>query len=74
MDSGSEVNAMVFAYISKLGFKIWAINIKAQKIDDSIFQIFKIVCTSFQVENKLGKACFFQQNFLIANTNIEMIL
>lgn len=42
-------------YILKLGFKIRRINIKAQKINNSIFKIFEIVLTSFEIEYKLEK-------------------
>ena len=35
---------------------------------------FGVLIAGFQVENKLGKAWFFQESFLLANTNIEMVL
>lgn len=74
IDSKNEVNAMTLAYISKLGLKIWATNIKAQKIDGFTLSIFEIVCASFQVKNKLKKDYFFQATFLVVNTSIEIIL
>lgn len=46
-------------YTSKLGFKVWKINIRAQKIDNFIVKIFKIFLASFQVKNKLKKVLFF---------------
>ena len=33
-----------------------------------------MVLTSFQVENSVGKACFFQETFLLADTNVKLIL
>ena len=33
-----------------------------------------MVLASFQVENKFGKAWFFQKTFLLADTNMEMVL
>ena len=33
-----------------------------------------MVIASFQVENKLGKVRFFQKSFLLAETNMEVIL
>lgn len=65
---------MTLSYTSKLGLKVWATSVKAQKIDISTFQIFKMVFASFQVENKLRRAHFFQETFLVANTNIKIIL
>lgn len=43
----NEVNVMMLAYILKLGFRVCRINVEAQKIDDSTFETFKIVLTSF---------------------------
>lgn len=59
INSNSKINAMIPAYSSKLNLKIYCINIKAQKIDGSIFEIFKIFLASFQIKNKLRKAQFF---------------
>ena len=36
--------------------------------------MFEMVLASFQVENKLKKARFFQKTFLLADINVEMIL
>lgn len=47
IDFGSKVNTMISAYSSKLGFKGWYTNIKAYKINDSIFKMFKIILASF---------------------------
>ena len=59
IDSGSVVNAMTPAYISKLVLKVHPTDIKAQKIDGSTLETFGMVLASFQVEDKLGKARFF---------------
>lgn len=42
------------AHAAKLGLIIYHTNVEAQKIDDFIFQIFGMVLTSFQVEDKLN--------------------
>ena len=47
LNSGSKVNIISFNYIKKLGFKIWKINIKTQKIDSSILKIFKKLIINF---------------------------
>ena len=35
---------------------------------------FEMVIAGFQVENKLGRAWFFQESCLLANINIERVL
>lgn len=59
IDSGSKVNIMTSIYVSKLGFKVCYTNVKAQKIDSSIFKTFEIVLTIFQIKDKLGITWFF---------------
>ena len=39
-----------------------------------VLETFKIVIIDFQVENKAGRPIFFQKIFLVANTNLEVIL
>ena len=73
IDSGSEVNAMTPAYTSKLGLKDRATDVETQ-IDGSTLKTFGMVLVSFQVENKLGRARFFQETFLVADTSAEVIL
>ena len=73
-DLGSEVNAMTPAYASTLGFQVQRTNIRAQKIDGFTLKTFGIVLASFQVEDKLGRARFFQKTFLLANINTEVVL
>ena len=63
IDSDSEVNAMTPGYASKLGLKVRPTDGGAQKIDDSTLETFGMVLASFQVEDKLGRAQFFQETF-----------
>lgn len=65
---------MTLVFVLKLGLKIYHINVKTSKIDGSILQTFKMVLASFQIEDKFGQARFFQELFLLANINVEMIL
>lgn len=46
-DLSSEINTMTLILISKLGFKIWYINIRTPKINNFILKIFKITLASF---------------------------
>ena len=59
IDSGSEVNAMTPAYLSKLGLKVYHTNVGTQKINKFILEIFEMVLANFQIENKLGRAQFY---------------
>ena len=72
--SDSEVNAITPAYTSKLGLKVYHTDVGAQKINDSIFEIFRMVLANFQVEDKLGRARFFQETFLLADISMEVVL
>lgn len=55
---------MILGYTLKLGLKVCFTNVKTQKIDSSILKIFRMVLTSFQIEDKLGLAKYFKQMFL----------
>lgn len=70
----NKVNAITPVYILKLGLKIYGININAQINDSFILKMFEIVLASFQVRDKLRKAEFFQETFLLAAINIKMVL
>ena len=65
---------MTLAYASKLGLKVWTTNIGNQKIDSSLLRTFEIVIAGFLVEDKLGRARFFQKLFLLANTIMKVVL
>ena len=74
INSGSEVNTMTLAYAKQLGFQIRKADDGAQKIDGSSLDTFEIAIAGFQIIDKLGKAWFFQETFLLANTIMEMVL
>ena len=70
IDSGSKINAMTLAYASKLGLAVRKTEVGAQKIDGSPLVTFGMVIAGFQMQDKLGRDCFFQENFLLANTSM----
>ena len=74
INSGCKVNAMTPAHITKLSFKVWRINVGAEKIDGSLLAIYRMVIAAFQALYKLGRACFFQESFLLSDTSMEVIL
>ena len=65
---------MILKYTLKLSLKVYLTNIKTQKIDNSIFKMFKMVVASFQVKNKFEKIWFFLKMFLLADLNIKIVL
>lgn len=65
---------MTLTYTSKLSLKARHTNVRAQKIDSSIFSIFGIVLASFQIENKFERARFFHKTFLLTDISIEVVL
>ena len=73
IDLGSEVNAMTLAYAIKLGHQVWRTDVGAQKIDSSLLRTFGMVIAGFQVKDKLGRAWFFKESFLFAETSMEVV-
>lgn len=47
INSSSKVTAIISTYAEKLDFKIFSTNVKASKINGSIFYVFRIVLASF---------------------------
>ena len=74
VDSDSEVNAMTPVYAAKLGLQVRRTDIRAQRIDSSTLETFGMVLADFQVEDKLGRARFFQETFLLADISMEVVL
>lgn len=75
INSSSKINViMISAYASILGLKVYFYDIGTQKIDGSTLEKFEIVLANFQVDNKLRKTRFFQETFLLADINVEVIL
>ena len=74
IDSGSEINAMTPGYVSKLGLKVRPTDVGAQKNDGSTIETFGMVLASFQVEDKLGRTCYFQKTLLLADISMVVVL
>ena len=64
---------MAPAYAKKLGLRVRKTDVGAQKIDGSILETYGMVIAGFQVQDKFGKARFFQETFLVADTSIEVV-
>ena len=65
---------MTPAYAKQLGLRIRKTNVGAQKINGSLLATYGMVIAAFQVKDKLGRAQFFQEPFLLANTSMEVVL
>ena len=74
VDSGNEINTMTPTYVAKLGLQVRKTDIRAQKIDGSTLETFEMVLADFQVGDKLGRARFFQETFLLADISAEVVL
>ena len=74
IDSRSEIITIAPAYAKKLGLRVWIINIAAPKINESTLETYGMVIVGFQVYNKFGKARFFQETFLVADTGVKIVL
>ena len=44
---GNKINTINLDYAKKLGLKVWKINVRAQKINNSILKTFEIVIADF---------------------------
>ena len=65
---------MTPAYTTKLGLWVWKTDVRAQKIDGSSLRIFGMVIAGFQVKDKLSRAWYFEESFLLAKTSMEVVL
>lgn len=62
------------SFARKLSLHIRKTNVNTQKIDNSGLKIFDIVITSFLVEDKDKKFCFFEKIFLLADISMDVAL
>lgn len=65
---------MTPAYAVQLGLEIRSTNVSTQKIDSLGLKTYGMVTIEFLFYDKLGKIWFFEKIFLLANTNIEVVL
>ncbi len=74
LDLGSEVNAMSQAFTQQLGLKIRKTNVGAQKIDGTTLETYGMIVFTFSVLNKDRRERFFEESFLLANVNPDIVL
>ena len=73
LDSGSEVNAMHLAFAEKLGLVVQSINIGTQKINSTIFKIYKIMIATFLLIDQVDRVRFFEAIFLKSNISLDVV-
>ena len=61
-------------FAAKLGLSIRLIGIGAQKIDGSALKTYGMAIAGFSIQDKLGRARFFEETFLLADTSMEVVL
>ena len=70
---GSKVNTIYPTFFQELGLPIRPIDIEAQKIDDTMLDIFAIVVTAFLGTDKANQIRFFEETFPLANVHLEIV-
>ena len=73
-DSSGKVNAIHSTLAQKLELPIKPTDVRAQKIDSTMLDIFGMVVSAFSVTNKANRVRFFEEIFLVANVSPEVVL
>ena len=74
LDLGSKVNAVHPAFAKELGLPIKPTDVRAQKIDGTTLDTFRMVVVVFSVADKTNRVRFFEETFLVANVSLEVVL
>ena len=72
-NSDSEVNIIHPTFAQELRLPIKPTDLKAQKIDGTMLDIYEIVVAAFLVINKANWVRFFEETFLVANISLEIV-
>ncbi len=65
---------MTPAYTTKLGFSARKTSMGVQKIDGLLLETYGMASASFSLLYSLGRVRFFEEIFLLPNTNMEVFL
>ena len=74
INSRSEVNTIHPSFVKELGLPIRSTEVGAQKIDGTTLDIYGIIVAAFSVTDKVNWVTFFEETFLVANVNPEVVL
>ena len=65
---------MTPGFAAKIGLTPRSTNVGAQKIDGSPLETYGMVSAEFSLQDSLGRVRFFEETFLLADTNMEVVL
>ena len=63
--------SQAFAY--QLDLTIWKTNVGAQKIDGTTLETYRMVVFTFSISDKDGSKRFFEENFVLADVQPEIV-
>ena len=69
LDSRGEVNAIYPTFAKELGLPIRLTDIRLQKIDGTIIEIYEIIVAVFAVTDKANQVKFFEKTFPVLNVS-----
>ena len=64
---------MHLAFAERLGLVMRATNVGAQKIDGTTFETYGMVVMAFSVTDQADRVRFFEETFLVANVNPDVV-
>ena len=70
-DSKSEVNVIHPTFAKELGLSIRQANVRVQKINGIILDIYKMVIAVFLMSDKANQVKFFEKTFLMTNISLK---
>ena len=73
LDLSSKVNTVHPTFTKELSLSIRLIDIGAQKIDNTILDIYGVIVTVFLVKDKTNRVRLFEETFLVANVSPELV-
>lgn len=74
LNSKSEINAISYTFTSQLGLQVWKTNVGVEKINGTLLKTYEMVVSTFFMLNKNGNERFFEESFLLAGVNLDMVL
>lgn len=65
---------MIPVYVAKLSLTLRNTNVNTQKIDSLSLKTYGMAIAGFLVIDKFGQIRFFEESFLLAGINIQLVL
>ena len=65
---------MTPGFVAKIGITRRSINVSAQKNDGSPLKTYGMVSAEFSLQDSLRRVRFFEETFLLADTNMKVVL